>query len=83
VLPLQNSTDTLEALEHAFDDIKRKLFSELHEVVRKQVFPEGRASKQLSLPAASASTTSADESEGTDPLNHPGGANAANLKEKR
>ena len=36
---MQNSTQTLEQLEHAFDNIKRKLFSELHEVVRQQVFP--------------------------------------------
>jgi hypothetical protein len=36
---LQNSTDTLEQLERAFDNIKRKLFWELHNIVRKQVFP--------------------------------------------
>ena len=36
---LQNSTDTLEQLECAFDNIKRKLFKELHGVVREQVFP--------------------------------------------
>jgi hypothetical protein len=36
---LQNSTDTLEQLERAFDNIKRKLFRELHNIVRKQVFP--------------------------------------------
>jgi hypothetical protein len=36
---VQNSTDTLERLEHAFDNIKRRLFSELHSVVRAQIFP--------------------------------------------
>jgi hypothetical protein len=50
----QNSTETLEQLEHAFDNIKRKLFSELHEVVRQQVFP-----------ALDASSASAASSAGT------------------
>ena len=36
---LQNSTETLERLEHAFDDIKKKLFDRLHEAVRQQIFP--------------------------------------------
>lgn len=48
---MQNSMETLEALEHAFDDVKRQLFSELHKVVRKQVFPTD-AAKQLRLPVA-------------------------------
>jgi hypothetical protein len=53
---LQNSTDTLERLEHAFDNIKRRLFSELHSVVRKQIFPsqaDGEASSHLQLPPTS------------------------------
>jgi arogenate dehydrogenase (NADP+) len=36
---MQNSTETLEQLERAFDNIKRKLFHELHTIVREQVFP--------------------------------------------
>ena len=55
---MQNSMETLEALEHAFDDVKRQLFSELHKVVRKQVFPND-TSKQLQLPVARPDTAPA------------------------
>lgn len=36
---VQNSTETLQQLEAAFDDVKEKLFTELHQVVREQIFP--------------------------------------------
>lgn len=52
--------ETLEALEHAFDDVKRQLFSELHKVVRKQVFPSD-GSKQLQLPVARSDTAPPNE----------------------
>lgn len=42
----QNSTETLEKLEHAFDNIKRRLFSELHSVVREQIFPAAAPSAE-------------------------------------
>lgn len=48
VAALQNSTETLEQLDHAFDNIKRKLFNELHDIVRQQVFP-AHSSKQSEL----------------------------------
>lgn len=49
---LQNSTETLDQLERAFDNIKRRLFSELHNIVRQQVFPaDVQQTTQLSLPA--------------------------------
>lgn len=54
--------ETLEALEHAFDDIKRQLFSELHKVVRKQVFPSGEAKQQLQLPIARPDSVAAPSS---------------------
>lgn len=48
VAALQNSTETLEQLDRAFDNIKRKLFNELHAIVRQQVFP-AHSSKQSEL----------------------------------
>lgn len=36
---VQNSTETLQQLEAAFDEVKEKLFTELHQVVREQIFP--------------------------------------------
>ena len=54
---MQHSTKTLEQLEHAFDNVKRKLFSELHDIVRQQVFPaDASQPPPLQLPAASMSS---------------------------
>ena len=35
----QNATETLDAMEKAFDRTKKKLFDELHDVLRTQLFP--------------------------------------------
>ncbi|KAG2492326.1 hypothetical protein HYH03_009277 [Edaphochlamys debaryana] len=36
----QNATDELERLEKAFDTVKKQLFGRLHDIARKQLFPE-------------------------------------------
>eukprot|EP01025_Chloroclados_australasicus_P020410 TRINITY_DN21511_c0_g1_i1.p2 TRINITY_DN21511_c0_g1~~TRINITY_DN21511_c0_g1_i1.p2 ORF type:complete len:196 (+),score=25.71 TRINITY_DN21511_c0_g1_i1:313-900(+) len=64
----QNSTETLDRLEKAFDDIKRKLFSELHDIVRQQIFPavEQPQNQQLILPAGAQEDGSSDETSSSD-----------------
>lgn len=43
----QNATEELERLEVAFDSVKKQLFGRLHEIARRQLFPDApqRASK--------------------------------------
>jgi len=38
----QNATETLEAMERSFDRTKKRLFDQLHEVLREQIFGEGQ-----------------------------------------
>lgn len=38
----QNATETLEAMERSFDRTKKKLFDQLHEVLREQLFGENQ-----------------------------------------
>lgn len=59
---IQNATDELERLEKAFDIVKRQLFSRLHNLARRQIFPEPPAASSSALPAAS----SASSSDGVD-----------------
>lgn len=36
---MQNATEMLEALERAFDSVKRQLFQRLHDKLREELFP--------------------------------------------
>ena len=36
----QNATEELDRLEKAFDDVKKQLFDQLHDVVRSQLFSD-------------------------------------------
>jgi hypothetical protein len=42
-ISLQNATEELERLEHAFDSVKKQLFRRLHEVARAQLFQQAPA----------------------------------------
>lgn len=37
---MQNATEELERLEHAFDSVKKQLFLRLHDVARAQLFQQ-------------------------------------------
>ena len=53
---LQNATEELERLEHAFDSVKKQLFRRLHDVARAQLFQQALAAplpKRLMLGAGS------------------------------
>eukprot|EP00892_Ulva_mutabilis_P003160 jgi/Ulvmu1/12845/UM098_0030.1 len=56
----QNSTETLQQLEAAFDEIKEKLFTQLHQVVREQIFPPV-PDQVLQLPANATPENSGSE----------------------
>lgn len=64
---MQNSTQTLERLEHALDDVKKKLFDQLHEAVRQQIFPLHAVDQAdvppRRLPAPSSDSESEDSAE--------------------
>lgn len=57
---LQNSTETLQQLEAAFDEVKKKLFTELHQIVREQIFPPEQKTT-LQLPAEATYVESASK----------------------
>ncbi len=40
---VQNATEELERLEHAFDSVKKQLFRRLHDVARAQLFQQAPA----------------------------------------
>jgi arogenate dehydrogenase (NADP+), plant len=65
---LQNSTETLEQLDHAFDNIKRKLFSEMHDLIRRQVFP-AHSSTQAELKLSDGSGGDTDSESGQESSN--------------
>ncbi|MEW5314382.1 MAG: hypothetical protein WDW38_005888 [Sanguina aurantia] len=61
----QNATDELERLEAAVDSVKKQLFGRLHDIARKQLFPDSPARTQLPAPVVPASPSSSASSAST------------------
>ncbi|KAK1612061.1 hypothetical protein QYE76_035734 [Lolium multiflorum] len=62
----QNSTELLNRLESAMDEIKRRLFDELHQVLRKQLF-EGSPPLNTGSPGSSSPPLNTDRPDSSSP----------------
>ena len=60
----QNATQELDRLERAFDDVKKQLFSKLHDRVRSELFLTGESVSESNNEKGSGNSNSSDNNEG-------------------